>query len=260
MSPSDNSYRLRGREKLFVDMGPLAIMFIGYFFGKRIAPLLDHLFGTDFFAQEGNALFVAVALFLPAFMVAFIYSVVKERRVAPMLMVTAIVAIFLSTLTLVLRDKGFTYIKPTITYMLFAILLGGGQLAGRNFMKTLFDGAIEMPDHAWRTLTWRFVGFFVLCALLNELLWRTLTADCVAGSQCSGEQIWFNIKLFGFTTLYFVFLLSQGPFLAKYIESEEENPPPTAPISAPKSDKQDHADMKTKNNAKTFDAAEDRHE
>ncbi len=216
--------RLKGTEKLLVDMGPLVAMFIGYFFGGRIAPLLDKLFGADFFAVEGNSLFVAVALFLPAFAIAFTYSAIKERRVAPMLLVTAIVAVLLSILTLVLRDKGFTYIKPTITYMLFAVLLGGGQLAGRNFMKTLFDGALVMPDHAWKTLTWRFVGFFVFCALLNEVLWRSLTGDCVEGVVCNGEQTWFNIKIFGFTALYFVFLLSQGPFLAKHMhQSDKDN-------------------------------------
>ncbi|GEM_PF-8646 len=214
--------RLKGTEKLLVDMGPLVAMFIGYFFGGRIAPLLDKLFGTEFFAVEGNSLFVAVALFLPAFAIAFAYSAIKERRVAPMLLVTAVVAVLLSVLTLVLRDKGFTYIKPTITYMLFAVLLGGGQLAGRNFMKTLFDGALVMPDHAWKTLTWRFVGFFVFCALLNEVLWRSLTADCVEGIACDGEQTWFNIKIFGFTALYFVFLLSQGPFLAKHMQQSDD--------------------------------------
>ena len=234
---SDENHRLKGKEKLAVDMGPLVVMLIGYFFAERIAPLLDNLTGMTFFAEEGNALFVAVALFLPAFAVAFVYSVVKERRVAPMLLVTAVIVVVLSALTLILQNKTFTYIKPTITYAIFALVLGGGQLAGRNFLRMVFDGALHMPEQAWRTLTWRFVGFFIFAALLNEILWRFLTADCVTGETCSGEATWINIKIFGFTALYFVFLISQGPFIAKNMKEAEKNENKTAP-KAPEAEMQ----------------------
>ncbi len=76
--------RLSGRAKAFVDYGPLLVFFVAYFFGARLAPV----FGRTI--APGEELFVSVALFLPAFAIAFAYSVWRERRIAPMLLVSGL--------------------------------------------------------------------------------------------------------------------------------------------------------------------------
>lgn len=214
--------KLDGGEKLAVELGPLGAFLAGYFLDDRLAPLADNLIGGAFFAEPGHELYLALALFLPAFAVAFVWSAVRARRVAPMLIVTGVIVSVLGALTFLLQDKTFFYMKPTIVYAVTAAALAGGLFTGRNFLRLLFDGAFELSAQAWRVLTWRFVGFNAAAALANEILWRTLTASCVEGMDCAGEATWVQIKIFGFTAAYFVFVAANAPFLMKHIKDQEK--------------------------------------
>ncbi|MEM8772125.1 MAG: inner membrane-spanning protein YciB [Pseudomonadota bacterium] len=216
--------KLSGGAKAAVDFVPLGVFMVAYFFGRRLAPAVGGLFGQDWTIAEGEEMFLAVGLFMPAFLVAFIYSVWKERRVAPMLMVTGVIVGVLGSLTLILQNKTFFYMKPTIVYVLFASTLGGGLIAGRNFLKLLFDGALTLNEEAWRTLTIRYAIFFAILAVVNEVAWRYLTRDCDLGGDgaCPGEKHWVNLKVFGFTLISLVFTAVQAPFIAKNMEEPAE--------------------------------------
>lgn len=210
--------KLAGWQKMAVDFGPLVMFFLGYFMPTRLGPPVNALFGTEFFTQDGNELFLAMILFTPAYLVAFVASILIERRIAPMLLVNGVIAIGLGVLALVFQSKTLVYIKPTVIYTLFALVLGGGLLSGRNFLKLMFDDAFQMPDAAWRTLTWRFAAAFLVMAVANEIAWRTLTAGCVPDAECAGESTWVNVKLFGFTGAYLVFVITQTPFITKNMQ------------------------------------------
>lgn len=220
MSENVPAKRLSGRAKFLVDFGPLLVFFIAYFFGRRIAPA----FGQS--VEAGGELFLAVACFMPAYAIAFIYSVWKERRIAPMLLVSGVAIGVLGSLTLVLHDKTFFYMKPTIVYLMFAVTLAGGIATGRNFLRTLFDGALHLPDDAWRVLTKRYVVFFLVLAAANEIAWRWLTRDCdlAAAASCAGEGQWVNLKIWGFTAINVAFALAQAPFLAKHAVEQPKSP------------------------------------
>ena len=211
--------RLSGRAKFLVDFGPLLVFLAAYFLGGRFAPTVGQWFGQDWEIGTGKEMYLAIALFMPAFAGAFVYSVWKERRIAPMLLISGLIISVMGTLTLVLQDKTFFFMKPTLVYALFASLLLGGLASGRNFLKTAFDEAVQLPDNAWRTLTIRFVIFFVAMALINEGAWRWLTRGCDIsgeGGECAGEATWVNLKIFGFTLISMVFMGAQVPFLMKH--------------------------------------------
>lgn len=213
--------KLEGREKTLVEFGPIVLLLAGYVLSARLGPGLDALFGTELFGADDGRLYTGLALFMPAFIAAFVYSIIRTKRVAPLMAVTGALVIGLGAMTFIFQDKRFFYIKPTIVYGLMAVALGGGLLAGKNFLKVLFDGAFEMADEAWRTLTWRFVAFNAAAALTNEVLWRTLTAGCEAGAECSGEATWLWIKGVGFTLAYFAFIAANAPFLMKHANLEK---------------------------------------
>ncbi|WDI32887.1 septation protein IspZ [Hyphococcus flavus] len=216
--------RLTGGAKLAVDMGPLAVFMIAYFLGQRLAPFAGGLIGEDWSIADGEEMFLAVGLFMPAFLIAFIYSVWKERRVAPMLLVTGVIVGVLGSLTLILHNKTFFYMKPTIVYALFTSVLTAGIVTRQNFLKILFDGAFHMPDEAWRKLTKRYAIFFAVLAVANEIAWRYFMRDCdlAGGAACSGEKHWVNLKVFGFTIISLVFTGFQAPLIAKHMPREED--------------------------------------
>lgn len=221
--PTNETRRLEGNEKLAVEFGPIIVLIGAYALNGVLGPMLDGVFGTELFSAEDGRLYTGLALFLPAFVAAFVFSVVRTRRVSPMLAVSGALVIGFGALTFIFQDKRFFYIKPTIVYGLIAGALAAGLLLRQNFLKILFDGALEMPDHAWRVLTWRFVGFHVVAALANEVAWRTLTSGCVTGQECAGEAWWLGIKGFGFTLAYFVFIAANAPFLMKHARLDQSD-------------------------------------
>ncbi|MCQ8185770.1 inner membrane-spanning protein YciB [Parvularcula maris] len=220
-APGTGPVALDGNEKLAVELGPLAFFMGGYFLNGKVGPLLDGLFGTELFAEPSGELYCALALFLPAFVVAFAYSIVRTKRVAPMLAITGAIVLLTGTLTFVFQNKAFTYMKPTAIYGITALVLGGGLFFRQIFLRKLFGGAFDMPDDKWRILTWRFVAYNAAAAVANEIAWRTLTADCVPDVECAGEAVWVNLKLFGFTLAYFAFIAANAPFLMKHAAQAE---------------------------------------
>lgn len=208
---------------MWVEFGPVLALFAAYALNGILGPKLDQLFGTELFEGQRGRLFTGLAVFIPAFIAAFGYSVVRTRRVAPMLAVSGVLIIGLGVLTFVFQDPRFFYIKPTIVYGLIAGGLTVGLLLNQNYLKLLFDGAITMPDAAWRTLTWRFIAFHVAAGLANEVLWRTLTPGCTAAAEdCSGEAIWLTIKSVGFPLAYIAFIAANTPLLMKYMQDSDE--------------------------------------
>lgn len=238
-----NGERLSGGRKFAVDFVPLLVFMAAYFFGRRLVGLAGSIAGEEWCLRQGAEMYLAVAAFMPAFAVAFLYSIWKERRAAPMLLVSGVLIGVLGSLTLILQNKTFFYMKPTIVYVLFGGVLFAGLATQRNFLKVVFDGALHLPDDVWRTLTIRYGVFFLSLALLNEIAWRWLTKDCppepaitaAAGpwgwllgacgetvAQCAGEGDWVKLKAFGFTILSLVFTGLQAPLIAKHMKDEDD--------------------------------------
>jgi intracellular septation protein len=72
-------------------------------------------------------------------------------------------------LSIVTNDPFFIIIKDTLYALSFAIILLGGLLANRLFLKTLFGEFMAITERGWRILTYRWVVFFFLLAIANEM-------------------------------------------------------------------------------------------
>lgn len=245
VTETSKGQKLSGGAKFAVDMGPLLVFLVAYFWGRRLLPVIGQAFGHEWCLRGGAEMFLAVGVFMPAFLFAFAYSVLKERRVAPSLFMTGVIVGVLGTLTLVLHNKTFFYMKPTIIYALFSAVLAMGIVNGQNYLKIVFDGAFHMPDDAWRMLTKRYAIFFACLAVANEIAWRWLVRDCpvemaaaptISGggsffltdcdieqiAKCAGEANWVKLKVFGFSAVSLVFTAFQAPFLNKHIPPDED--------------------------------------
>jgi intracellular septation protein len=193
-------------------MGPLVLFFLANAYGERAAamfPALAALGGPP--GTDGRWIYLATATFIVATVVGLAVSFALTRRLPLMPFVTAIVVVVFGGLTLYLQDATFIKVKPTIIYLLFASLLLGGLLFGKALIGYVFDAVFHLTDEGWRKLTIRWGLFFIAAAILNEVIWRTLSTD-----------IWVAFKAFGFLPLTFLFALSQVPLINRYTVPEEQ--------------------------------------
>jgi len=191
--------------KLALDLGPLVLFFFANAKPALFSPWFSPIIPTAVASGERAGIFVATAVFMVAILVAFVISYVLTRRLPVMALVTAIVVLVFGGLTLFLQDDTFIKLKPTIIYLLFAGVLGGGLLFGKSLLATVFDQAFHLTEEGWRKLTLRWALFFLALALVNEIIWRTQSTD-----------FWVAFKVFGVIPLTFIFAALQYPLLTKH--------------------------------------------
>ena len=170
--------------KLMIELGPLLAFFAAWF-------LAD--------------IFWATGVLMAATLVSVIASRVLLGRVSPVIIATAVLVVVFGGLTFWFGDAHFIKMKPTIINLLFAGVLFGGLLTGRPLLKLLFGEAFNLTEEGWRKLTLRWMVFFVVMAVLNEIVWRNFS-----------EAAWVNFKVFGILPLTLIFAMSQIGLIKRY--------------------------------------------
>ena len=120
-------------------------------------------------------------------------------------LITAILVVIFGGLTIWLNNPIFIKMKPTLIYLIFSAILGYGLLKKKSYLKILMGSAIPMNEEGWLILSKRFVGFFVLLAFTNEIIWRFFSQD-----------FWVNFKTFGLPILLIFFMALQFNLFNKY--------------------------------------------
>ncbi|RFC68408.1 MULTISPECIES: septation protein A [Mesorhizobium] len=193
--------------KFALEMGPLLIFFLATFKGHWLAAIFPAL------GALGKPLFIATALFMAATAVSLVVSWLLTRSIPMMPLVSGVVVLIFGGLSIWLQNDTFIKMKPTIVYALFAAILLGGLAFNRPLLGYVFDQAFQLDDDGWRKLTFRWGLFFVVCAILNEVVWRSLGAFYPPDIA---DEYWAAFKLFGFTALTFIFVFSQMPLIMRH--------------------------------------------
>ena len=170
--------------KLLIDIGPLAVFFIFYTRSGLQASILPLMIAT---------------------VIAVLFSYILEKKIPIMPTVGAGIVLIFGGLTIYFDNEVFIKMKPTIINLIFAIILYGGMLVKKPLLKILLGAALRLEEEGWRILTYRWIGFFIALALLNEIVWRTQTTD-----------IWVNFKVFGILPITFIFTMTQFPLIKKH--------------------------------------------
>ena len=173
--------------KFIADFGPLLVFFIIYF-------------------NNENDLKTAIPPFVIATLIALIVIYFLEKRIPMVPLVSGILITFFGGLTLYFDNKIFFYMKPTIINILFAVVLFFGRyFTQKPLLKVFFQNAFNLEDEGWKKLNFRWIGFFLFVAMLNEIVWRT-----------QSEAFWVNFKVWGLLPISFLFAASQVPLINKY--------------------------------------------
>jgi intracellular septation protein len=183
--------------KIALDMGPLVIFFGTYALARSDA------------VEAGTVDIKRIVYATTALMIATAVSLIASRillkRIPLMPMVTGVFVLIFGSLTIYLRNPTFIYIKPTILYLMFASALAGGLFFRKLLLKNLLSEALQMQDEGWRILTQRWIGFFLVLAILNEAVWRNFP-----------EATWVAFKSFGVMPLSIIFMATQISLIMKY--------------------------------------------
>lgn len=176
--------------KFALDLGPL-IVFFGVF--------------------EKFGIYAATGAFMVAVIASLIFGYVRDRKLSPIPLFTAVLVLIFGGLTLYLHNDTFIKVKLTVLYGIFGAVLLGGLWFNHLFIKYLFAEAFDLNEKGWRTLTVRWAIFFLVLAGTNEIVWRHYPTPT-----------WVLFKVWVVTPLVFLFALAQTPLILKHQVEENE--------------------------------------
>jgi intracellular septation protein len=173
--------------KLLIDLGPLIAFFATY-------------------AKAG--IYWATGVLMVATVIALVASRTLTGRFAPAPMITAVLVVVFGGLTFLLEDPRFIMVKPTIINLFFAAALTFGLVTGRHLLKLIMGEAVQLTDAGWRKLTVRWIAFFLVLALANEVVWRNFS-----------EATWVSFKAWGILPITLLFAFAQIGLIRRYAAS-----------------------------------------
>ena len=134
----------------------------------------------------------------------------RRGKVDRMLWVSLAVITVFGGATLLLANETFIKWKPTVLYWVFAAVLAGGFLFGKNFIRMMMEHQVRLPAPVWNRLQASWIGFFVAMGALNLYVAYNYSTDA-----------WVNFKLFGGIGLMIGFVLLQALMLSKHVQDKQ---------------------------------------
>lgn len=170
---------------LFLEYLPLALFFLFYLMG-------------DIFLATG-VLMLGTVLQITA--LKFMKEIITPRH----WIILWVVLVF-GTITLLLHDEWFIKLKVSVIYVaIAAFLLGGLWWKKRSPLQAFLGEEINLPDFAWRRLTYVWVGFAIAVALVNLYIAQYWSLDA-----------WVNFKVFGIIGATLVLSIFTGGYMFKH--------------------------------------------
>ncbi|PZX16561.1 intracellular septation protein [Palleronia aestuarii] len=185
-----------------LEMGPIVLFFVAYLL------LRDRVFvigGTEY-----SGFILITAGFIPVLALSMLAIWRITGTLSRMQVATLVLVVVFGGLTVWFNDERFFKMKPTLIYLLFGGILLVGLLRGQSYLRMVMGELIPLDQAGWMILTRRFCAFFFGLALLNEVVWRTMSTDA-----------WVNFKTFGLTAAIFVFFIAQGKLFREHGNEKE---------------------------------------
>ena len=189
--------------KSVLEFVPLIAFFVSYYYYANSRELV----GEELSVEK---IIFATKVFVPTLIISSILSYLILKTISKMTIITALVVIIFGFLTVWFRNPVFIKMKPTIIYVSFSLILTIGLLRKKSFLQSLMGSALNMEDKGWLILTKRVTIFFIILAVLNEVVWRYF-----------GQDQWVNFKTFGLPIMTLFFFAFQYKLFQKYVVDEK---------------------------------------
>jgi intracellular septation protein len=97
--------------------------------------------------------------------------------------------------------------KPTVLYWLLAsALLIADLFFKKNLIQQMMGKMLNPPAHIWQKLNWLWIVFLIGLGFVNIYVFKHYS-----------ENTWVNFKLFGVTSMMFIFMIAQTLVLKNYL-------------------------------------------
>ena len=193
MTEADTKPKPHPGWSLAIDYGPLLVFFLAFKFG---------------------GIFAATGAFMVAIVVAILLSRWKLSRISPMLWLSAVLVLGFGGLTLWLHDPVLIRYKATAVYVLLSSLLFIGLARGKPLLKYVLEAGYDgLSDRGWMILSRNWAFFFAALAIANQVLIYLKVSD----------NIYVNVKVWGFIAVTFIFALANIPVLTKHGFGDEKS-------------------------------------
>ena len=189
--------------KTVLEVGPVLIFFVAYL---RLKDRVYTIGGTQY-----DGFIVVTASFIPLLILSTGLLWWLTGRLSRMQVATLVLVVVFGGLSVWLNDDRFFKMKPTVIYLLFAGVLGFGLMRGQSYLRYVMEELMPLRHDGWMRLTRRLALFFLGLALLNELIWRTMSTET-----------WVYFKTFGLTAAIFAFFIAQNNLFRDFAEDSED--------------------------------------
>ncbi len=209
MTEQDTSEKTEnGKVLALLEYGPLVLFFLMYKMWKNNTFVV--------FDVEYQGFIAATAAFVPLLVLSMLIIKRLTGELSHMQAATLVLVIIFGGMSVWFNDERFFKLKPTLIYLIFASLLGGGLYWGKSFLLYAFKkkhiDALNLSEEGWMILTKRFMFFFIGLAVANEVIWRMMTTDA-----------WVNFKTFGLPLGTIAFFMAQGGLFKRYSTEEDSD-------------------------------------
>ncbi len=187
-----------------LELGPSLAFFGIYLFMK------DNTYTA--FGTEYSGFIAATVVFIPILFLAMGALWYLKGRLSPLHIFTMIMVVFFGSLTVWFNSEAFFKFKTTLVYSFMALLLGIGLLQGKSYLQLVMDRFMPMETKGWMILTKRMVLGFIGLAVINEIVWRTMSDDT-----------WVVVETFGFPIALAVYMTFNIMQLEPYLIQDEDD-------------------------------------
>lgn len=183
--------------KLALELGPVVVFFVAFLKLKGNSYEIN---GTEY-----DGFILATAGFVPLMILSTLALWKLTGKLSRMQVATLVLVVVFGGLSVWFNDDQFFKMKPTMIYLLFGGALGIGLLRGESYLKYVMEEVMPLQQEGWMILTRRLMAFFLTLAVLNEVIWRTMSTET-----------WVYFKTFGLTAAIFVFFMTQSGVFNRY--------------------------------------------
>lgn len=191
--------------KQFIDYIPLLIFFTVFAIDERTVSIAgyEHSIGGIFSAAE---------FLLAASILTYGSLYLVNRRLDKFQWIALCAVVLFCIPTIIFRNTDFLKWKAPIVNWIFATVFFGSRYFGdKPAIEHMMGHAVNAPKEVWQRLNNIWIVYFIILGAVNLIVAFTLS-----------ERAWIQFKVFGNLILTFLFVISQMPILAKYIDVDDE--------------------------------------